>query len=47
VDLESLIENVLNAIAAGLTIAASTPDVYRLGLIFGIMKVVNFARASC
>jgi branched-chain amino acid transport system permease protein len=47
VDLESLIENVLNAVAAGLTIGC----IYGLmciglGLIFGIMKVVNFAQGE-
>ncbi len=46
-DLESLIENVLNAVAAGLTIGC----IYGLmciglGLIFGIMKVVNFAQGE-
>ena len=46
-DLEVLIENVLNAVAAGLTIGC----IYGLmciglGLIFGIMKVVNFAQGE-
>ncbi len=46
-DLESLIENVLNALAAGITIGC----IYGLmciglGLIFGIMKVVNFAQGE-
>jgi branched-chain amino acid transport system permease protein len=47
VDLEVLIENVLNALAAGITIGC----IYGLmciglGLIFGIMKVVNFAQGE-
>src|ERR1700761_7204014 len=47
VDVESLIENVLNALAAGITIGC----IYGLmcvglGLIFGIMKVVNFAQGE-
>ena len=46
-DLEVLIENVLNALAAGVTIGC----IYGLmciglGLIFGIMKVVNFAQGE-
>ena len=46
-DLEVLIENVLNALAAGITIGC----IYGLmciglGLIFGIMKVVNFAQGE-
>ena len=46
-DLESLIENVLNALAAGITIGC----IYGLmciglGLIFGIMRVVNFAQGE-
>jgi len=49
VDLETLIESVLNALTAGITIGC----IYGLmciglGLIFGIMKVVQFSpRASC
>ena len=47
VDLEILIENVLNAVTAGITIGA----IYGLmciglGLIFGIMRVVNFAQGE-
>src|SRR6201996_9290461 len=47
VDVESLIENVLNALAAGITIGC----IYGLmciglGLIFGIMRVVNFAQGE-
>ena len=47
VDLEVLIENVLNALAAGITIGC----IYGLmciglGLIFGVMKVVNFAQGE-
>jgi branched-chain amino acid transport system permease protein len=47
VDIESLIENVLNALTAGVTIGC----IYGLmciglGLIFGIMKVVNFAQGE-
>jgi branched-chain amino acid transport system permease protein len=47
VDLEVLIENVLNALAAGITIGC----IYGLmciglGLIFGIMKIVNFAQGE-
>jgi branched-chain amino acid transport system permease protein len=47
VDLESLIESVLNALTAGVTIGC----IYGLmciglGLIFGIMKVVNFAQGE-
>ncbi len=46
-DIEALIESVLNAITAGLTIGC----IYGLmciglGLIFGIMKVVNFAQGE-
>ena len=46
-DLETLIESVLNAVTAGLTIGC----IYGLmciglGLIFGIMKVVNFAQGE-
>ena len=46
-DLETLIENVLNALAAGITIGC----IYGLmciglGLIFGIMRVVNFAQGE-
>ena len=46
-DFESLIENVLNAVAAGLTVGC----IYGLmciglGLIFGIMRVVNFAQGE-
>ena len=46
-DLEVLIENVLNALAAGITIGC----IYGLmcvglGLIFGIMRVVNFAQGE-
>jgi branched-chain amino acid transport system permease protein len=47
VDVEVLVENVLNALAAGITIGC----IYGLmciglGLIFGIMKVVNFAQGE-
>jgi branched-chain amino acid transport system permease protein len=47
VDAEVLVENVLNALAAGITIGC----IYGLmciglGLIFGIMKVVNFAQGE-
>jgi branched-chain amino acid transport system permease protein len=47
VDLETLIESVLNALTAGITIGC----IYGLmciglGLIFGIMKVVNFAQGE-
>ncbi len=47
VDLEVLIENTLNALAAGLTIGC----IYGLmciglGLIFGIMRIVNFAQGE-
>jgi len=47
VDLEILIENVLNALAAGITIGC----IYGLmciglGLIFGIMRIVNFAQGE-
>ena len=47
VDLEVLIENVLNALAAGITIGC----IYGLmciglGLIFGVMKIVNFAQGE-
>ena len=47
VDLEILIENVLNALTAGITIGC----IYGLmciglGLIFGIMRVVNFAQGE-
>src|SRR6202011_3114338 len=47
VDLEFLIESVLNALTAGITIGC----IYGLmciglGLMFGIMKVVNFARGE-
>jgi len=47
VDLEILIENVLNAVTAGLTIGC----IYGLmciglGLIFGIMRIVNFAQGE-
>jgi branched-chain amino acid transport system permease protein len=47
VDLETLIENVANAVAAGITIGC----IYGLmciglGLIFGIMKIVNFAQGE-
>ncbi len=43
-DLEILVENVLNAVTAGITIGS----IYGLmciglGLIFGIMRIVNFA----
>ena len=46
-DLEVLIENVLNALAAGITIGC----IYGLmciglGLIFGIMRIVNFAQGE-
>ncbi len=46
-DLDSLIENVLNAVTAGITVGC----IYGLmciglGLIFGIMKVVNFAQGE-
>ena len=46
-DLEILIENVLNAVTAGITIGA----IYGLmciglGLIFGIMRIVNFAQGE-
>ena len=46
-DLEVLIENTLNAVAAGLTIGC----IYGLmciglGLIFGIMRIVNFAQGE-
>ena len=39
-DIETLLENVLNALTAGITIGC----IY--GLIFGIMKVVNFAQGE-
>src|SRR5690348_3221644 len=47
VDLEVLIENVLNALVAGVTIGC----IYGLmciglGLIFGIMRIVNFAQGE-
>jgi branched-chain amino acid transport system permease protein len=47
VDIEALLENVLNALTAGVTIGC----IYGLmciglGLIFGIMKVVNFAQGE-
>ena len=47
VDLEILLENVLNALTAGITIGC----IYGLmciglGLIFGIMRVVNFAQGE-
>jgi len=47
VDLEILIENVLNAVTAGITIGC----IYGLmciglGLIFGIMRIVNFAQGE-
>jgi branched-chain amino acid transport system permease protein len=47
VDLEVLIENTLNAVAAGITIGC----IYGLmciglGLIFGIMRIVNFAQGE-
>jgi branched-chain amino acid transport system permease protein len=47
VDVEILVENVLNALAAGVTIGC----IYGLmciglGLIFGIMKIVNFAQGE-
>jgi simple sugar transport system permease protein len=47
VDFEVLIENVLNALAAGITIGC----IYGLmctglGLIFGVMKIVNFAQGE-
>src|SRR5262249_43396444 len=47
VDLEILIENVLNAVTAGITIGS----IYGLmciglGLIFGIMRIVNFAQGE-
>jgi len=47
VDLEILIENVANALAAGITIGC----IYGLmciglGLIFGVMKIVNFAQGE-
>ena len=47
VDLEVLLENVLNALAAGITIGC----IYGLmciglGLIFGIMKIVNFSQGE-
>jgi len=47
VDFETLVENVLNALAAGVTIGC----IYGLmciglGLIFGIMRVVNFAQGE-
>ena len=46
-DLEVLIENMLNALAAGITIGC----IYGLmciglGLIFGIMRIVNFAQGE-
>ena len=46
-DVEILVENVLNALAAGVTIGC----IYGLmciglGLIFGIMKIVNFAQGE-
>ena len=46
-DLEILIENVLNAVTAGITIGC----IYGLmciglGLIFGIMRIVNFAQGE-
>jgi branched-chain amino acid transport system permease protein len=46
-DLEVLVENVLNALAAGVTIGC----IYGLmciglGLIFGVMKIVNFAQGE-
>ena len=46
-DFEVLIENVLNALAAGITIGC----IYGLmciglGLIFGVMKIVNFAQGE-
>src|SRR6266446_4973603 len=47
VDLEILVENVLNAVTAGITIGC----IYGLmciglGLIFGIMRIVNFAQGE-
>ena len=47
VEFEILVENVLNALAAGITIGC----IYGLmciglGLIFGIMKIVNFAQGE-
>src|ERR1043166_7509037 len=47
VDLDILVENVLNAVTAGITIGA----IYGLmciglGLIFGIMRIVNFAQGE-
>jgi hypothetical protein len=47
VDLEALIENVLNAVTAGITIGC----IYGLmcvglGLIYGIMRIVNFAQGE-
>ena len=46
-DLDILIENVLNALTAGITIGS----IYGLmciglGLIFGIMRIVNFAQGE-
>ena len=46
-DLEILVENVLNALTAGITIGC----IYGLmciglGLIFGIMRIVNFAQGE-
>ena len=46
-DLEILVENVLNAVTAGITIGC----IYGLmciglGLIFGIMRIVNFAQGE-
>ena len=46
-DLENLIENVLNALTAGITIGCiSGLMCIGLGLMFGIMKVVNFAQGE-
>jgi len=47
VDVEVLVENVLNALTAGVTIGC----IYGLmciglGLIFGIMRIVNFAQGE-
>src|SRR3978361_2130711 len=47
VDLEVLIENVLNALAAGITIGCNYGLMcIGLGLIFGIMRIVNFAQGE-
>jgi hypothetical protein len=48
VDLEILVENVLNAVTAGITIGCSIYGLMciGLGLIFGIMRIVNFAQGE-